>query len=620
MDALTLRAILTLDKSGYDKGLRDADNEAENAAGNIGGKFQKLGGVIKAGLIAGGVAAAGAIVKIGKDALTAYASYEQLSGGIEILYKGSADELMKYADKAYATAGMSANQYMEQASGFASALIQSLNGDTQKAAKLTDTAMKDMSDNVNTFGSDAEAVQYAYQGFAKQNFTMLDNLKLGYGGTKTEMERLLTDAENIKKAHGEMADYSIDSFSDIVEAIHTVQEEQGITGKTAAEAKDTIEGSVNSMKASWTNLLTEMGKSQEESDVPGKTKILMENIKNVIKNVVPVMANIAKGLWGALVEGLKKLGDMDYSGQAGSFVGKVIKAAVKALIKLAPLLVKAALNLIRIGMMTILDALLKLIGTSISKVGEDIKLGFHKIKSIVSNIWEAIKNIIKQKIQAAKDAVVQTIKAIAALGLSIFNGFANGVRNVFTKIQTSVRNKVTAIKNTMVSVFTGARDRVLGLFDSIRDGIKNKIQSAKDTVKNIVEKIKNIFPIKFGKLFKGLKLPHFDVDPGKFPWGVGGSGRLPSWNVEWYKKAYNEPYVFNKPTIMDGKGFGDGRGGEIVYGKENLMEDIKKATQPHGDTITINVYATDRQDEKKVAEEVQKQFVLWEKQRRAVFA
>ncbi|HHV03681.1 MAG TPA: phage tail protein, partial [Bacteroidales bacterium] len=207
--------------------LEDAGDSAEKS----GGKFEKLGGILKGiGVAMGAVAvAAGAsAVKLGKEVISAYADYEQLVGGVDTLFGEASQSVQKYAENAFKTAGMSANEYMETVTGFSASLIQSLGGDTAKAAQVADMAITDMADNANKMGTDLSAIQTAYQGFAKQNYTMLDNLKLGYGGTKSEMERLLADAEKISGIK-----YDLSSFSDLTEAIHVIQTEMGITGTTA---------------------------------------------------------------------------------------------------------------------------------------------------------------------------------------------------------------------------------------------------------------------------------------------------------------------------------------------------------------------------------------------------
>lgn len=301
-------------------------DEASEQVGGIGNKV--IGTIGSAAKLA--VGAMGSLVTmvstIGGLSLKSFSDFQQLSGGVAKLYGNAgqsledyaaaagktADEVrgawerneaaqkivMQNAADAYATAGMSANKYMEQATSFSAALIKSLGGDTQKAAELTDVAMRAMSDNVNTFGSNAQDVQNAFQGFAKQNYTMLDNLKLGYGGTKQEMQRLIDDANAWGAANHAASNLSIDSFADIVTAIEQVQKAQGIAGTTGDEAFKTIEGSVNMAKAAWENLLAGLG--NENADLSQLTQNLMESLGAVANNVVPRMSQIGKGMVDAL--------------------------------------------------------------------------------------------------------------------------------------------------------------------------------------------------------------------------------------------------------------------------------------------------------------------------------
>ena len=260
----------------------------------ISSTFGKLKGVIA------GAFSTAAVAAFGKAALDAYANYEQLAGGIETLFKDASGTVMKYADNAYKTSGLSANRYMEQVTSFSASLLQSLGGDTQKAAQYADRAVIDMSDNANKMGSSMQSIQDAYQGFAKQNYTMLDNLKLGYGGTKGEMERLIADANRVKQANGEMADLSIDSFADVTEAIHIIQTEMGIAGATAEEAEGTISGSVGAMSAAWDNWVTGLG--NDNADMKVLTDQLVETVITAAGNVIPRIGEIL----GTLGETLKE--------------------------------------------------------------------------------------------------------------------------------------------------------------------------------------------------------------------------------------------------------------------------------------------------------------------------
>ncbi len=282
------------------------DDKATSKVAAIGDKIKGgLGTAAKAGVAALGAALASAAtgtVALGKAALESYAQYEQLVGGVDKLFQDASPKLQEYAANAYQTAGMSANQYMEQATSFSAALINSLGGDTQKAADQADVAMRAMSDNVNTFGSNMEDVQNAFQGFSKQNYTMLDNLKLGYGGTKEEMQRLISDANEYAASIGEASDLSIDSFSDIVTAIDLIQQKQHIAGTTAREAATTIEGSVNMAKAAWQNWVTELGK--DDADMGKLTTQLVDSVTTAASNIVPRVAVIAGAAMAALSEQL----------------------------------------------------------------------------------------------------------------------------------------------------------------------------------------------------------------------------------------------------------------------------------------------------------------------------
>lgn len=266
----------------------------KTAADNAYASLEHVASVSMAGLAAGAAAVGAKLVSVGKQAFSLYASYEQAVGGIDTLFKGSSATVQKYAAQAYKTAGVDANTYMEQITSFSASLISSLGGDTAKAAELGNTAMVDMSDNANKMGTSIESIQQTYQSLARGNYAMLDNLKLGYGGTKTEMQRLIADANKVRAANGEMADLSIDKFSDVVTAIHTMQTQLGITGTTAKEASTTIEGSINSMKAAWTNWLTGLGRS--DVDMGQMTDQLVAAISDVIKNAAPRIKQIASSL------------------------------------------------------------------------------------------------------------------------------------------------------------------------------------------------------------------------------------------------------------------------------------------------------------------------------------
>lgn len=274
---------------------KQLDPEASSAGISAG---SKIGSSLKIAAVAA-VAAAGVVIgKTVSAAISEGANLEQSLGGVETLFKGSADTVKKYADEAYKTAGLSANAYMENVTGFSASLLQSLGGDTDKAADVANMAMIDMSDNANKMGTDMQDIQNAYQGFAKQNYTMLDNLKLGYGGTKSEMERLLADAQKLTGVK-----YDIDNLSDVYNAIHAVQEELDITGTTAKEAAETLSGSLSAMKGAWSNVL---GKIAIGHNIDNELKALAQTTSTFLfGNFIPMISNIFKALPGAIVTFVK---------------------------------------------------------------------------------------------------------------------------------------------------------------------------------------------------------------------------------------------------------------------------------------------------------------------------
>lgn len=326
------------------------DDRASGEVDRIGdGIKNRLGAAAKVGVAA--VAALGtATAAIGKTALDAYSNYEQLVGGIDTLFKSSSGKMQQYAADAYRTAGVSANRYMEISTSFAAALVSSLGGNTEAAADMANTAITDMSDNANKMGTSLETVQEAYMSLSRGNYEMLDSLKLGYGGTKSELERLLSDAEKFSAAQGRVRDFSVDSYSDIVEAIHVVQDEMGITGTTADEAATTIEGSVNEAKAAWDNWLAGLG--DEDADMGALTDRLVQSVATAGENIIPrfgqimstlvqTAARYAPQLGQGIMDGLSQI---DFT-QVGQTASDLIPMLVDGIARNLPMLASAALEI-----------------------------------------------------------------------------------------------------------------------------------------------------------------------------------------------------------------------------------------------------------------------------------
>lgn len=303
MELFRLLGRIAIDNSTANKAIDETTDKAAKSEGKLSKSFEKMGSfALKAGkVIATGLAVGvTAIAGLTTAALNSYADYEQLVGGVETLFKESGQKVQEYADEAYKTAGMSANEYMETVTSFSASLIQSLGGDTKQAAEKANQAIIDMSDNANKMGSSMESIQNAYQGFAKQNYTMLDNLKLGYGGTKEEMARLLADAQAISGI-----EYDISSYADVVDAIHVIQEEMGIAGTTAKEASSTISGSISSMKSAWQNLLTGLG--NENADLSALINQFADSVVTVAGNVIPRIKVILPRIGQAIIQSVPVL-------------------------------------------------------------------------------------------------------------------------------------------------------------------------------------------------------------------------------------------------------------------------------------------------------------------------
>ena len=416
MDLFDLVAKISLDVSDYDNKLGEAGDKANAFAGKL-----KSGLTTAAKVGGAALAAAGAgVVAMTKQAVDSFAEYEQLTGGVETLFKDSADTVMGYAQNAYKTAGLSANQYMETVTSFSASLLQSLDGDTAKAAEKADRAITDMSDNANKMGTSMDMIQNAYNGFAKQNFTMLDNLKLGYGGTKEEMQRLLKDAEELSGTK-----FDISSYSDIVDAIHVVQTEMGITGTTAKEASSTISGSVASAKTAWQNLITGIADGNADLDV------LMNNVVDSVGtaagNIIPVVGTVLTNLGKMLedrgpemiVEGVKLLGKLA--------VG--IIQGIPDIVRKVPEIIGAIVDEFKEN------------GPEILEIGKDI----------VRGIWEGISALaswLKEKVSGFVGGIVSNVKGVlgihspsrvfAGIGENMALGLGEGWGNEYGTVKSDI--------------------------------------------------------------------------------------------------------------------------------------------------------------------------------------
>lgn len=393
---------IALNTGGAEKQLAKI-SAAGKKVGSVLGKGFKVAGeaALQMGKVIGAGVAAGttAMGKLVSSAMSAYASYEQLEGGVKKLFGDDAQNLvMEYARNAYRTAGLSANEYMDTVTSFSASLISSLGKDTVAAAAYADLAITDMADNANTFGTNMEDIQNAYKGFSKQNYTMLDNLKLGYGGTQKEMERLLADASKLSGVK-----YKIENFSDIIEAIHVIQDNQGIAGTTAAEAEKTISGSVNAAKAAWKNLLS--GLADGEQDIDQLVSNLSETVLTAAqKNIVPRLQTMAPRLVQAVQTLVSTLGPQ-LPGIINTILPGMVEAATTLITGLADVLPDLLGSIIDVlpnvvkqiggALKKLFPSLLKTFKSLIGKIdfkglGTAIGSG---LRSIVTNLPDIMKGI-----------------------------------------------------------------------------------------------------------------------------------------------------------------------------------------------------------------------------------
>lgn len=482
--------------------------------------IKKLGSVVKE--------VGSAFIKIGKQALDSYADYEQLVGGVETLFKDNASTVENYANNAYKTAGLSANEYMETATAFSASLLQSLNGDTAKSAEVADMAITDMADNANKMGTSMDMIQNAYQGFAKQNYTMLDNLKLGYGGTKSEMERLLADAQKISGVK-----YDISNLNDVYQAIHVIQGELGITGTTAKEASTTIQGSVSAMKSAWSNMLT--GIVDDNADFDGLVNNLVESIGTAAENIMPRVQIIIDGvialvgqLGEKIVEHLPEILETcsniftqiidsigTFAPQIGVAAFQIVNALITGIASNSPTILEAGIELLvelingisqtlpqLIPVMV--DAILTMAETLIDNIDTIIEAGIELIIALAEGLIEALPKLI-EKIPTIIEKLVtkltnpemigKIIQAAARLIVELGIGLIKAIPQLLSKIPQIISTIVKGLMNGVASLKDVGKNLLKGLWEGMSGlgtWLWNKV---KGMLNGLTDKIKNFFGI-----------------------------------------------------------------------------------------------------------------------------
>lgn len=577
MDLFDLVAKITLDSSEYEKGIKGAE-EGTSALSSKWSAFGKVAGVAGAAAVAAIGAAAVGVGKLTKKSIEAYANYEQLAGGVKKLYGDASDEVMKFANQAYKTSGMSANQYMEQATSFSAALINSLNGDASKAAKQTDVAMRAISDNFNTFGGDIQNVQNAFQGFAKQNYSMLDNLKLGYGGTKGEMARLVDDANEYAKTIGMAGDLSMDSFSDIVTAIDLIQQKQGIAGTTAKEAATTIEGSLNMTKAAWENLVA--GFANPDADL-GQ---LMDNLvvaivgdkegEGLLNNIIPAVQRAVEG------------------------VGKFLQAAIPALSEQLPSLIEAFLPVIIQSIVTLVTSLIQALPSIVMTLANMMPQLVQMVTTAIINALIAVTPVIVKQapamVKAFATALINSIGIVVNAGISLIASLSgailNGLSTLAGKAVSKAKQIPSKIKDGLGSLYSAGSNLIAGLWN----GIKAKFDS-------VIAKVKALA----AKLPSAVKKVLGIASPSKVFMELG----------KWIPEGLALGIEKNMGVVNDAS---DAMAGATMFSAEDAGLSFSGSAGGYGG-IEINVYATPQQSALDIAQIVKRELIKEVNQRRVAW-
>lgn len=524
LNLFDLFARIILDTSDYDDNLDEASRNTESFADKLKTGLTTAAKVGTAAL----TAAASGVAALTKSSIDQYAEYEQLVGGVDTLFKDASDTIQQYASNAYKTAGVSANTYMEQATAFSASLIQSLGGDTQAAAEYANQAIMDMSDNANKMGTDIESIQQTYQSLMRGNYAMLDNLKLGYGGTKSELERLVADAE---KLTGQALDPA--KFSDVITAIHAVQDNLGITGTTAKEAATTIEGSIGMMKAAWDNLLVGIANENGDlgsliyefadtvkiaaSNILPRVEIILGGISQLIADMGPIIAQALPEMISAVLPSLVSAGAQLLVGLATGLVSAVpqLVAAVPGIVNSLvstisanfPALSAAGSDLLTMfsnGIVSGIPAMLVMLPDVITAIYTFLKdnlpkwieSGFELLENLAFGILEAIPDMVAklpEVISAIAEYFTTAFPVIVKKGGELLGKLLVGIIGAIPEIALQLPAVITAIVEALEAGWETIKDAGKYLLEGLWAGISDKVQWLKDKVSGVVDTIKSWF-------------------------------------------------------------------------------------------------------------------------------
>lgn len=479
-----------------DEATGEIDSLSNSLTGKLGSAAKKVGVALA------GAFAADKVVQFGQAAIDTYSSYEQLSGGIETLFKKSANTIEKYAADAYKTAGISANNYMETATSFSASLISSLGGDTAKASEYTNRAIVDMADNANKMGTSMEEIQNAYQSLSRGNYAMLDSLKLGYGGTKSELERLISDAAKMtdtQKKLGVTVDSSSTSFDNIINAISVMQSELGIAGATQEEAASTIEGSVNSMGAAWANLVTSFSADKDDfmSNVDGLTQKLVDSVGVAATNVIPAVGRMIVGIGEALVASAPTVAE-----KVGEMLAKVVDFAksfdwASATDDIISTIGDLVFNADWEGIVSnAASALLDASGYILESVGSIITSAIDYIGANGDKIAGGLLSVMLTAAVSIANAVPRFVAQVGTLIGRIAAAIAGAAGRIASSFGNLIGKGLNAVKEKVGAFVSAGRNIVEGLKRGIASGASAIRNLVLNIAKGAEQAIKNFFGIK----------------------------------------------------------------------------------------------------------------------------
>lgn len=494
IEVMEMEAKLSMNSKDFDSKLTDAESKSRSFASKLGSGLTKAAAIGGAavGAMATGVGALGSL------AVKSYADYEQLVGGVDTLFKDSSKKVQEYAENAYKSAGMSANEYMETVTSFSASLLQGLKGDTDKAADYADKALVDMSDNANKMGSDMESIQNAYQGFAKQNYTMLDNLKLGYGGTASEMARLVKDSGVLGKAGDDLTAKNLNqkaSFDQIIEAIHITQERMGIAGTTMEEGTKTISGSISTLKGAWQNLLAGFG--NKDADLGELFDNLAKSASTVLKNVMPILEQAINGISTAI----EQLGPT-----LAQKLPEIMSSTLPSLLSAGASLLGALGQGIIDNAPMLLNSLMKIVNMAVKGIAKSgpklIQGGVKLIKMLAEGITKALPELIStvaEIITSLSQELLNALPDVIQVGLDLIVGLADGFLKAIPKIVAALPDIINAVINGILGsiplIVQAGVDLLTSLVNNLPDIISSIVKAIPEIIMGIVDAITNNIPM-----------------------------------------------------------------------------------------------------------------------------